>query len=92
MYFMIGFSGAVWPLIITRAQSLTTLDFQGRVQSTFNSLSGAAMLIFYFGIGSVGKYIGVEHLYFAEVIIITVAIVLMIKMRGAFSEKIEASV
>ena len=53
MYFFIGFSGAVWPLIITRAQMLTAHSFQGRVQSTFNSLSGAFMLIFYFSYTSI---------------------------------------
>ena len=85
MYFFIGFSGAVWPLIITRAQSLTAHHFQGRVQSTFNSLSGACMLIFYFSIGSVSKFFGVEHLYLVEVLITTIAILFLMRARKVFA-------
>src|SRR3989338_7699432 len=85
MYFFIGFSGAVWPLIITRAQMLTAHSFQGRVQSTFNSLSGACMLIFYFSIGSVSKFFGVEHLYLVEVLITTIAILFLMRARKVFA-------
>lgn len=83
-YFIIGFAGAVWPLIITRAQSLTDIDFQGRVQSTFNSLSGMMMMVFYFSVGTLGNYFGVAHLYLIEVVITIVAILFLIQNRRNF--------
>ncbi|EKD77657.1 MAG: major facilitator transporter [uncultured bacterium] len=79
LYFIIGFSGAVWPLIITKAQSLTAIDFQGRVQSTFNSLSGVMMLIFYFSTGWIGTHFAVNHLYWIEVVITGLAILFLVK-------------
>lgn len=84
MYFGIGFSGAIWPLIITRAQSLTALDFQGRVQSTFNSISGATMMLFYFSMGWMGKHYAVNHLYFIEVIIMSIAVLFLCRSKNMF--------
>lgn len=81
LYFAIGFSGAIWPLIITKAQSLTENSFQGRVQSTFNSVSGAMMLIFYFTVGWVGNYFSVKNLYWIEVIITLLAIYFLIRVK-----------
>lgn len=81
MYLFVGFAGAVWPLMISRAQNLTDIDFQGRVQSTFNSLSGALMLVFYFSIGIIGKFFGVQHLYLIEVFISLIAVLFLIKAR-----------
>ncbi|PIZ03636.1 MAG: MFS transporter [Gammaproteobacteria bacterium CG_4_10_14_0_8_um_filter_38_16] len=78
LYFAIGFSGAIWPLIITKAQAITAIDFQGRVQSTFNSVSGTMMLIFYFTIGWIGNHFAVKHLYWLEVIISLLAICFLI--------------
>lgn len=80
-YFAIGFAGAIWPLIITRAQSLTDNDFQGRVQSTFNSLSGGMMLIFYFTVGWIGNYFSVKNLYWIEVIITGLAIYFLVRAK-----------
>ncbi|MCX7122033.1 MAG: MFS transporter [Gammaproteobacteria bacterium] len=84
MYFIIGLAGAVWPLIISKAQSLTANNFQGRVQSTFNSLSGIMMLLFYFSIATIGKHFGVNHLYFLEVGVTVLAIVFLIQARKQF--------
>ena len=78
MYFLIGFAGSVWALIITKAQNLTALDYQGRVQSTFNSLSGITMMVFYAGTALLGKYVGISHLYFIEVLITSIAILFLI--------------
>lgn len=82
LYFIIGFSGAVWPLIITKAQSLTALSYQGRVQSTYNSLSGVLTLLFYFMIGWIGKYTGIAHLYWFEVLITALAIMFLIQIKN----------
>lgn len=84
LYFVIGFSGAIWPLVISRAQSLTNIDFQGRVQSTFNSLSGVMMMVFYFSIGTLGKHFGVNHLYYIEVGITALAIVFLLQAKKQF--------
>ena len=63
LYFIIGFSGAIWPLIISKAQSLTDFSFQGRVQSTFNSLSGSMTIVFYLSIGWISTHWAIQHLY-----------------------------
>ena len=84
MYFIIGFSGAIWPLIISKAQHLTDIDFQGRVQSTFNSLSGIMMMVFYLCIGTLGKHFGVSHLYFIEVAVTGLAIIFLIQSKKQF--------
>lgn len=89
LYFAIGFSGAIWPLIISKAQSLTDLKFQGRVQSTFNSLSGLTMLIFYFSMGAVSHYFGVARLYWIEVGITLLAIIFLWRSRSVFEQDAE---
>lgn len=87
MYFITGFAGSVWPLLISKSQNLTDLDFQGRVQSTFNSLSGLIMMIFYGSTGLIGKYFGVAHLYIIEVVITLIAILFLLKTRNVWSEQ-----
>lgn len=81
MYFATGFAGAVWPLIISKAQELTDLNFQGRVQSTFNSISGLVMVIFYFFVGFISKHIAVSDLYWIEFFITFLAVVFMLKSK-----------
>lgn len=84
MNFMVGFAGAIWPLVITRAQNLTDLNFQGRVQSTFNTLSGVLMLFFYVFVGAIGNYYAVEKLYMIEVVITAMAIVFLWRSKESF--------
>jgi len=81
LYFLIGFSGAIWPLIITRAQNLTDINFQGRVQSTYNSLSGAFMLAFYIFISYISQHISIVYLYWIEVAITATAILFLIRSK-----------
>lgn len=45
LYFIMGVSLSVWPLIITSAQEMTDYKFQGRVQSCFNSIAAIVILI-----------------------------------------------
>lgn len=87
MYLMIGFCGAIWPLVITKAQHLTDINFQGRVQSTFNSLSGILMLSFYFLMDIISKHFGVAHLYFIEVVITAVAIIFLVRSKKILSKQ-----
>lgn len=84
LYFVIGFAGAIWPLIISKAQHLTDLDFQGRVQSTFNSISGTFVIFFYYTIGMLGDWIGIQHLYLLEAIIAITAILFLYQTRETF--------
>lgn len=68
LYFLIGFGLAVWPLILTKAQSLTDFKFQGRVQSTFGAISGTAILLCYLMLIFGGHYFSVVTLYWVEVL------------------------
>lgn len=77
-YFFIGFSFSLWPLLITAAQDLTALPFQGRVHSLFNSVSGILILCFYLLLGSIGEHFTLTHLYWAEVVMMGVCILLLL--------------
>jgi MFS transporter, DHA3 family, macrolide efflux protein len=76
--FIIGFGLAVWPLIMTRAQDLTAKEFQGRVQASFNSLSGFLILCIYTIVNFGSHHIGLAHLYWIEVVFSAVGIVLLL--------------
>jgi DHA3 family macrolide efflux protein-like MFS transporter len=77
LYFFIGFSFSAWALMITYAQELTSLAFQGRVQSLFNSLSGIMILVFYLILGKANHSFGVIQLYWLEVILMMTAGVIL---------------
>lgn len=76
-YFLIGFSFSLWALLITRAQGLTALSFQGRVHSLFNSVSGILILSFYFLLGSIGERFTLAHLYWGEVALMGLSFILL---------------
>lgn len=77
-YFLIGFSFSIWALLITRAQGMTALSFQGRVHSLFNSVSGILILSFYFLLGSIGERFTLTHLYWGEVLLMGLCFVLLV--------------
>lgn len=91
LYFVVGFSGSIWPLIISRAQEMTEIGYQGRVQSTFNSISGMMVLVCYLSVGGIGEYVGFSHLYWIEVFITGVALVLLWKFRQQFTVNVVES-
>ena len=72
LYFFIGFSFSAWPLLITFAQDMTSLAYQGRVQSLFNSLSGMMILFFYLVLGKADHVLAVTQLYWGEVILMSI--------------------
>ncbi len=74
---IIGFALAVWPLIMTKAQELTDLAYQGRVQSLFNSLSGAAILVVYCLVDIGSHWISIDHLYWVEVLFSLIGVLLI---------------
>lgn len=65
-YLIIGICLSVWAIVITKAQELTDINFQGRVQATFNSLSGIAILSVYLLMHYFGNTIAITHLYNLE--------------------------
>ncbi len=65
-YFIIGFCLSSWALSIAQAQIHTDINYQGRVQSTFNSLSGLGILILYLFVTFEGATINIQALYFLE--------------------------
>ncbi len=85
LYLGIGVGLSVWPLMITRAQQLTDLDFQGRIQSVFNSLSGVLILGAYLLVVLGSHLIPISALYVFEVALALVASFLLWRYRGLLS-------
>ncbi|MDF1795246.1 MAG: MFS transporter [Coxiellaceae bacterium] len=81
---IIGYALAVWPLIMTKAQELTDLDFQGRVQSTFNCLSGAMILVIYCLVDFGSHWMTLSELYWIEVVFSLLGVVLILFNRKIF--------
>ncbi len=78
-HFFIGFSFSSWALLTTLAQEMTDLDYQGRVQSLFNSMSGAVIILFYYILAQ-WKDTPVTHLYLGEICLLLIAGVLLLLM------------
>lgn len=83
-HFLIGFSFSSWALLTTLAQEMTDLDYQGRVQSLFNSLSGTIIIVFYY-ILALWKNTPVTELYFGEIGLLLLAAAILILL--AFNER-----
>jgi MFS family permease len=77
IYFCLGIGLSVWPMIVTKAQHLTNLDFQARVQSVFNSLSGVIILAVYLLVDIGSHFIAIDWLYVFEVIIAILAALIL---------------
>ncbi|WP_160116166.1 MFS transporter [Legionella busanensis] len=76
-HFLIGFSFSSWALITTFAQEMTDIDYQGRVQSLFNSFSGVVIILFYYLL-SQWKDLPITNLYFGEIGLLLLAIFILI--------------
>lgn len=85
LYFILGLVLATWPLIVTKAQNITDLDYQARVQSVFSSLSGVVILILYLVIGLGSQHTTITLLYLFEALLLWVAAVLCIFYRKLFA-------
>ncbi|KTD49981.1 drug:proton antiporter [Legionella quinlivanii] len=75
-HFLIGLSFSSWALLTTLAQEMTALDFQGRVQSLFNSVSGVVIVLFYYLLAK-WKDIPVQKLYSGEIVLLLIALILL---------------
>ena len=76
-HLLIGISFSMWALLTTMAQEMTALSYQGRVQSIFNSVSGAVILIFYYMLGHMQRY-RIESLYNIQIVLYVLAIFVFI--------------
>lgn len=77
LYLLIGLALAIWPVMVTKAQRHTEVQFQGRVQSTFNSIAGLMILLVYFAVKFASPYFSIAHLYSVEVTFSVLAAVLL---------------
>lgn len=84
IYFVIGFALAIWPLLLTKAQHLTEFEYQGRVQSTFTTISGMIVLVIYLLLKLGSNYISIPKLYLFEVGFTFIALVLLWFCRDTF--------
>jgi len=69
IYFIIGICLASWAIVITKAQELTDIRFQGRVQASFNALAGIGILTVYLLMYYLGDKLSIIHLYIFESLI-----------------------
>ncbi|HLD16775.1 MAG TPA: MFS transporter [Coxiellaceae bacterium] len=81
---VIGFCLAVWPLMMTEAQKHTDFAYQGRVQGSFNTLSGIMIVIVYTLIDVSSRFMAISHLFYLEVAMLALALVLIYKHQDAF--------
>lgn len=82
LYFVLGITFASWALMITRAQEQTDFHFQGRLQSTFNSVSGAMIVLVYFSVKVSSDYINLPHLYYVEAVLSLIVLFLLYLYRS----------
>lgn len=82
--FLMGVGFASWALIMTRAQELTALDFQGRVQSSFSALSGVVILAVYSLLYFDAVHVRLNMLYYLEVVFIAIGLGLIFSFRKLF--------
>lgn len=73
----IGIGLSVWPLIVTLAQSKTDLAFQGRVQSTFSSLSGVLIVFIYLLASGYGPDVSIRSLFSIQILFSLFVIILL---------------
>lgn len=85
LYFIIGFAGAVWPVILTRAQNLTAIEYQGRVQSTYNSLAGAVTMLCYLSFAGIGQGLAVQRLYWVLMLMPILALMMLLSFKSSLS-------
>jgi MFS transporter, DHA3 family, macrolide efflux protein len=81
LYAIIGFGFTVWAVIMTEAQSRTDLDFQGRVQSTFFSISGLFVIVVYGALALIGDSIALQYVFMLEVVLLLLGIALLFWVR-----------
>lgn len=92
LYFLVGVNLGVWALITSRAQVLTDINYQGRVQSMFNSLTAIIILVVYLLLNLASEYVPLRSLYHLEVVISGLAVYLLWRHRAIFHSENNHSV
>ena len=80
-YFIIGFGLSIWALSLTQAQLLADKTFQGRLQSTFNSISGLGVLAIYLLITFRTELLDIQKMYNFQAIIALCVIVIILMVK-----------
>ena len=78
LYFIVGLFYATWPLLMARAQQLTDFKYQGRTQSSFNSLASVVILLVYVLVALLGQVFGLHALYLLEVVVALLAAIILL--------------
>lgn len=84
LYFILGVGLACWPIIITQAQQLTNIHFQGRVQSAVNSISSMTILFMFALVSIASHVVSVATMYWIECVFSVAAMVLLWYHRKRF--------
>ena len=74
LYFVLGVFMSVWAVLMSAAQELTDMAYQGRMTSLFFSLGALVILIMYLLIAIISFYLNVRAIYLLEVILAAAAI------------------
>ncbi|MDP1603129.1 MAG: MFS transporter [Legionella sp.] len=85
-YFIIGFGLSSWALSLTQAQLLADKRFQGRLQSTFNSISGVGVLAIYLLITFRTDLLDIHKMYNFQIVIALCAIVIILMVKDNIIE------
>ncbi|WP_077216927.1 MFS transporter [Piscirickettsia litoralis] len=91
LYFIIGLALSAWPLIVTRAQELTDLDYQGRLQGLVNSLSGVLILAIYLLAIVFGDKIDIAKVYWLEVLLSCITLALVWRLYSKSEKKADSA-
>jgi MFS family permease len=82
--FVIGYAMSAWALIVTKAQEMTELSYQGRMQGTFSSLLGLITVSLYSGVYWLADAAPLQKLYWAEVFVSGLMLLLLVRNRKRF--------
>ncbi len=87
IYFLIGFGISSWALSISLSQIHCDSEYQGRLQATFNGISGIFILGMYLLMAKEGSGLSSQGVYFTQCILALTGIVIVLFYRkGDISE------
>lgn len=78
VYFMIGFGLSSWALSISLSQLSCDPEYQGRLQASFNGISGCLILGAYFIMASDSSRISPQSIYFLQSIVALVGVLIVL--------------
>ncbi|WP_375626618.1 MFS transporter [Bartonella sp. MU37NMGALS] len=81
VYFMIGFGLSSWALSISLSQLSCNPEYQGRLQASFNGISGCLILGVYLTMASDNSSISPQSIYFFQSIVAFVGILIVLFYR-----------